>query len=91
MFPKFRRLWRKDRLGNVDHVAHKRFWFWTKREIDTSLRAEQVRDDGITAALHALEQQRWTTLSDHASMDLRELEVWIDLGFDSGDFVFSVE
>ena len=91
MLPELAKLGRQDRLRDMDHLPHKCFRLWTKREIDTSLRAEQVRDDGITAALHALEQQRWTTLSDHASMDLRELEVWIDLGFDSGDFVFSVE
>src|ERR1044072_7445185 len=91
MLPQLAKLRRQDRLRDVDHLAHERFRLWTKGEIDASLRAEQVRDDGVTAALHALEQQRRSTLSDYASMNLRELEVWIDLGLDSGDFVFSLE
>jgi hypothetical protein len=91
MLPQLAKLRRQDRLRNVDHLAHEGFGLWTKSEIDASLRAEQIRHDGITAALHALEQQRRSALSDHASMDLGELEIWIDLGFDSGDFVFSVK
>ena len=62
MLPELAKLRRQDRLRDVNHLAHKRFRLWTKREIDASLGAEQVRDHGITTALHALEQQSRTTL-----------------------------
>ena len=91
MLPQFAKLRRQDRLRDVDHLAHECFRLWAKRKIDASLGAEQVGDDRITTALHAFEQQRRATLGYDATMDLRQLEVWIDLGFDSGDFVFSVE
>ena len=66
MPPQLAKLRRQDRFRNVDHLAHERFRLWTKREIDASLRAEQVRDDGITTALHTFKQQRWTTFKDDA-------------------------
>ena len=91
MLPELAKLWRKDRLRNMNHLAHEAFRLWTKREIDAALRAEHVRDDGKPAAFYTFEQQRGSTLGDYASVDLRQLEVWIDLGFDGDDFVFSVE
>src|SRR6185503_19143834 len=91
MLPELAELWRQNRLRDMNHLAHKVFRLWTKREINASLRAEHVRDDRKPAALHAFEQQRRTALGDYAPVDLRQLEVWIDLGFDSDDFVFSVE
>jgi hypothetical protein len=63
MFPEFTKLRRQDRLGDLNQLAHKRFRLWAKREIDAALRAEHVRDDRITAALHALEQQRRPTFA----------------------------
>src|SRR6185437_2771841 len=89
MLPEFTKLRRQDRLRNLDHLAHKSLRLWAKREIDPSFSAEQVRNDGKPAALHALEEQRRTTFGNHAAMDLGQLEVWIDLGFDGDDFVFS--
>jgi hypothetical protein len=37
------------------------------------------------------EQQCGSTFADHTSMDLSQLEVWINLSFDGDDFVFSGE
>ena len=91
MLPQFGGLWRQQRFSNVHGVAHERFRLWAKREIDAPFRAEQISDDRIPAAFHAFEQQRRSTFADHASMDLSQLEVWINLGFDSDDFVFSGE
>jgi hypothetical protein len=91
MLPELAKFWRQDRLSNVDHLANEGFRLRTKRKIDATFRAEQVSNNRITAAFHAFEQQRRSTFADHASMDLSQLEVWINLGFDGGDFVFSVE
>src|SRR6185369_16581999 len=91
MVPEFGRLRRQDRLSDMNQLAHEPFRFRTKRKIDASLRAEHVGDDRIATALHALKQQGRSTFADDASMDLGELEVWINLGFDGDDFVFSVE
>ena len=46
--------------GRIDsamctNLTHERFRLWAKSEIDPSLGAEQVRDDWITTAFHALE------------------------------------
>src|SRR5689334_21622589 len=91
MTPKLGGFRRQDRLGDLDQVAHQFFRLWTKGKIDATLGAKQVRDDRIAAALHALKRQRWSTFADNAPVDLGELEVWINLGFDGDDFVFSVE
>ncbi len=91
MAPEFSRLGWQDRLGDMDQFAHEPFRLWTKREIDASFRAEHVSDDRITTALDAFKQQRRSTFADYAAMNLGQLEVWINLGFDSNDFVFSVE
>src|ERR1044072_896341 len=89
MLPQFTKLRWQDRLRNLDHLAHKRFGLWAKGEIDSSFSAEEVRNDRKSAALHALEEQRRTTFANHTAMDLGQLEVWIDLGFNGDDFVFS--
>ena len=91
MLPEFAKLRWQNRLGDVDHLTHERFGLWTKRQVDPSFSAEQIRDDGIAAALYAFKEQRGTTLRDDAAMNLSELEVGIDLGFDGDDLVFSVE
>src|SRR5262249_49953984 len=43
----------------------------------------------VMAAFDTFEQQRGTAFVDHATMDLGEFEVRINLGFDGDDFVFS--
>ena len=73
----------------MDCVAHKRFRFWSKREIDTPVRAEHVRHDRITTAFDAIKKKRRATFADHATMNLGKFEVGINLGFDGDDFVFS--
>src|SRR5690242_8072837 len=88
MLPEFSRFWRQQRFSNVHCIAHERFWLWAKSEIDAPLGAEHVRNDRIPAAFDAFEQQRWTTLLNDAAMDLGQLEVGIDLGFDGDDLVF---
>ena len=89
MLPELTNVWRQDRLQNMNHIAHELFRLWTESEIDASLGAEHVRHHGITAALHARTSK--PALRDHAAMDLCQLEVRINLGFDGDDFVFSVE
>ena len=91
MFPEFGWFGRQDRLGDVNHLAHERFRLWTEREIDAPLCSEQVRNDGITTPLHPREQQRRPAFADDATMNLRQLEVGIDLGVNGDDFVFSGE
>src|SRR5436190_8238223 len=86
MLPQLCELRRQKRLSNVHHLAHKRFRLWPKREIDPALRSKKVGHDGITTALHPREQQSRSTLADHASMDLGQLEVWVNLGFNGDDF-----
>jgi hypothetical protein len=91
MLPQLSNIRGQQRLGNVDQLPHKRFRLWAKREIDPTLCAEQIRHHRITAAFHTLEQQRRSTLTDDTSMDLGQFEVWINLGSDGNDFVFSGE
>src|ERR1043165_2465047 len=91
MTPQLSRFRRQDRLRDMNQIAHQSLGLRTKREIDASLGTENVGDDGITTPLHALKQHRRPTVANHATMDLGELEVRINLGFDSDDFVFSVE
>src|ERR1041384_5268945 len=91
MTPQLSRFRRQDRLRDMNQIAHQSLGLRTKREIDASLGTENVGDDGITTPLRALKQQRRPTFANHATMDLGELEVRINLGFDSDDFVFSVE
>ena len=69
----------------------------TSKPITAAPRILLVRPDHLgdllmtTPVLHALKQQRRPTLGNHAAMDLGKLEVWINLGFDGDDFVFSGE
>ena len=89
MFPQLGGTWRQYRLRDLNEIAYERFGLWSKRQCEASIGAEEVSDDGISASLHTLEQQRRPAFVDHPTMDLRELEVRIDLGFDCDDFVFS--
>jgi hypothetical protein len=91
MLPELSKFWRQDRFSDVNHLANEGLRLRTKREVDATLRAEQVSNDRITTTFDALEQQRRSTFTDHAPMDLGKLEVRINLGFDSDDFVFSGE
>ena len=75
----------------MNKITNHRLGLWTKCEIDSSIGAEKIGDHRITAALHACEQQRRTAFRDHTTMDFRQLEVRIYLGFDGDDFVFSSE
>src|SRR5215208_5742416 len=91
MFPEFRSLRRQDRLRNLDHLPNQRFRLGPKGEINPALRTEHVGHDRITASLHPREQQRRPTFANHTAMNLGHFEVWINLGFNCDDFVFSGE
>src|ERR1051326_409522 len=91
MIPEVGRFRRQDRSGNLNQVAQQFLRLWTKSKIDATLSAEQIGDNRIATSLHALKQQRRSTFAYDATMDLCKLEVRINLGFDSDDFVFSVE
>ena len=91
ILPQFARTRRQYRLRDVHHLAHQRFRLRTECKIQTPISTEHVRNDGISASLHPLEQQRGTAFGDHTPMNLRKLEIRIDLSFDSDDFVFSGE
>src|ERR1051326_1213558 len=91
MIPELGRFRRQDRPGNLNQVAHQLLRLRTKSKIEATLSAEQIGDNRIATSLHALKQQRRSTLAYDATMDLCKLEAWIDLGFDGDDFVFSVE
>src|SRR5687767_10188453 len=91
MLPQLAWAWWQYRFGDVNKVTDHRLGLWTKREIEMTLGAEKIGDDRITASLHAREQKRRPTFSDHATMDFRKLEVRINLGFDCNDLIFSSE
>src|SRR5687767_2280013 len=91
MFPQFGGTWRQYRLGDMNKLTDHRLWLWTKREIDSTISTKKVGDDRITASLDAREQQRWPTLSNHTTMDLRKLKGRIYLRFDCNNLIFSSE
>src|SRR5215212_161183 len=91
MFPEFRSVRRQDRLRNLDHLPNQRFRLGPKGEINSALRTEHVGHNRITASLHPREQQRRPTFANYTAMDLGYFEVWVNLGFNGDDFVFSGE
>src|SRR5689334_3998883 len=91
MLPQFSGLWWQERFSDVHCIAHERFWLWAKRDIDATLGSKHVRHHRMAAAFHAVEQQRRTAFIDDAAMNLGQLEVRIDLGFDGDDLVFPGE
>jgi hypothetical protein len=88
MFPQLGWLGRQQRFGNVHHVAHDSFRLWTKRKLDTTLGAEEIRHDWITAALHLFEQQCRTTSLDYTPVNFSGFQVRIDFHFDRYQVVF---
>ena len=73
----------------MNSVANECFRFWSKSQVDTAVRAEHVCHNRITTTFDAFEKKRRATFGDHAAVDLGQLEVRINLGFDGDDFVFS--
>ena len=47
---------------------------------DAALCAEEVRDDGVGAALHALEEERRAAPLDDAAVDFGEFEAGVNFG-----------
>src|ERR1051326_6184385 len=91
MTPELGGVGRQYQLNKLNPNAHQLLRLCNKSKIDATLSAEQVCNDRIPASLHAFKQQRRSTFANHATVDLGELEVRINLGFDGNDFVFSVE
>src|SRR6185369_1197754 len=91
VFPELGDIRRQNRLRDLHQFSHDRFRRRSKRDVDTPLGAEHVGNHRITAAFDARKQQRRPAFGNYTTVDLSKLEVWIDLGFDSDDFVFSGE
>ena len=60
-------------------------------EIDTTLLAEEIRDQPERAPRHAPEEERRSTRGDHAPMDLRDFEVGGDFDFDLDELTLAPE
>jgi len=75
----------------MNQIFDKRFGLWPKSQSQPAIRAEQIRDNGISTPLHFLKEQRWTTRSYYPTVHLGQFQIWIDLGIYCDDFIFSGE
>jgi hypothetical protein len=66
-------------------LADQRLGPRAERELDAALRPEEVGRERERAAAHVAEEQRLAAGRDHAPVDLRHLELGVDLGRDLGE------
>jgi hypothetical protein len=70
---------------------HEGFGLRAEGALDAPLRAEEICDYGVAAALDVLEKQRGASALDDAAMDFGEFEIGVNFRFDSGEVVFAFE
>jgi hypothetical protein len=75
----------------MDNFFDERFGLFAEREFDAARRAEEICDDRITAALHALEEKRGAALRDDATMNFRQFQIGINLCFNDDEIAFACE
>jgi hypothetical protein len=89
--PQLRGRGRHDRLDQLHHASNQAKGAFPKRQLGPLGGAEEVRDETEVRSLDIGKEQRGTAARYHASMDLSDLEMWIDLRLHRDEVIVTVK